>query len=942
MDYKKTLNLPKTSFSMKANLTAREPLIQKRWREMDIYSAIRRRRKGAPKFVMHDGPPYANGGVHIGTGMNKILKDFVVKYFTLRGYDAPFVPGWDCHGLPIEHKVITATRELGETASPSEIRRRCRAYAEKFIDLQREQFRALGVFADWDNPYLTFTPSYEEGVLDVFQRMFERGYVVRALKSIHWCMHCVTALADAELEYAEIASPSIHVLFPDAKGLVEAFGVEDDSPAYVLIWTTTPWTLPANVAAAVNPEVEYVLFRFSSPSVGRGITFAASSLLDAVKEATGFEDVEVLGRAKGEALVGLTYRHPFLDRTGRVIAAPFVTVTDGTGVVHIAPGHGAEDYQAGVENDLPIISPVDEKGRFTDEVPLWKGMNVHEADPLIVEHLRSLGLLAASGSLSHSYPHCWRCKNPVIFRATPQWFVSVDHENLRGRMLEAVKKTRWVPAWGEDRIASMITNRPDWCISRQRVWGVPIPALYCNSCGSTVVNSEMLDAVRAFVREHGADGYFDASPADFLPEGFRCPHCGGSDFTKEKDIFDVWFESGSSFRSVVMRHPQLRFPADVYLEGTDQHRGWFQLSLLPALAAYDEPPFETVITHGFIVDEWGQKLSKSRKKKESKYDVTAAHDCVRMFGADVVRLWISSVDYREDVLFSEDVVSRLNSSYFAIRNCFRFMLGNLSGFTPAEALPYSELKPLDRWALARLHELAERASRHYENFEFHRFYQDFRTFCDVTLSSDYFDIIKDRLYCDGADSPSRRAARTVLFELASALVRMVSPVLVHTAEEIWEHLRAMDPSLPESVHLSDWPELPAEWADRDLAARFDELFRVRYAVRRRLEALRAAGELKRTEEAAVTVHASDAALAELLRSFGGELADLFKTAEVTLADSPDGLEPDPDLPAVSVAAERASWAKCARCWNHRPEVGSDPAHPDLCARCVAVVKEAAE
>ncbi|MFA4986214.1 MAG: isoleucine--tRNA ligase [Candidatus Brocadiia bacterium] len=938
MEYKHTLNLPKTDFAMKANLTSREPIMQARWAEMDVYSQIRTSRKGRPVFTMHDGPPYANGGVHIGTGMNKILKDIVVKYFTLRGFDVPYIPGWDCHGLPIEHKVVNEIKANKEELTPAEVRQRCRAYAQKYIDLQRQQFMALGVFGDWYHPYLTFTPEYESGVLDVFRRMYEKGYVTRALKPIHWCMHCETALAEAEIEYGDETGPSIFVLFPDAKGLDEAFGLKLDAPAYAFIWTTTPWTLPSNLAVAVNPALEYALVSIETKSLGRGFTFVAKDRIEAVRSATRFERFEVVAVCSGSALAGVTYRHPFADRTGKLILADFVTVEDGTGIVHVAPGHGQEDYFAGLQNGLDVLSPVDSRGRFTKEVPLWEGLSVHDADPKIIAHLNSQGFLVGSGILTHSYPHCWRCKNPVIFRATPQWFVKIEHEGLRDRMLSEIDATRWVPSWGYDRISGMVKGRPDWCISRQRVWGVLIPAFYCLDCGETVLDGKILDSVVEFVKKHGADGYFDCAPGDVLPKGTCCPKCSSSRIQKEHDIFDVWFESGSSFRSVVMARPELSFPADVYLEGTDQHRGWFQLSLLPAVAAYDTRPFKTVVTHGFIVDEWGQKLSKS-KKKESKYDVTAAHDCVRVFGADVVRLWICSVDYKEDVLFSEEVVSRLNGSYFAIRNCFRYMLGNLSGFSQNEMVEYEQLGDLDKWALAELAALEEKLRGHFEDFEYHRFYQDFKNFCDVTLSSDYFDILKDRLYCDASSWVSRRSSRTVLFHICSALARMMAPVLVHTAEEIWDALKVFVP-LENSVHMSLWPEIPKEWRNEKARSVFAKIGQVRYAVRRRLEILRNSGALSRSEEAGVAIWTTDSALHDLLLRNASALPEVFKVSELSIcSEEREGQLPDPDLPSVSVSVWKVEHRKCARCWNHRADVGHNADHPDICSRCVSAVKD---
>ncbi|MDZ7815882.1 MAG: isoleucine--tRNA ligase [Planctomycetota bacterium] len=770
--------------------------------------------------------------------------------------------------------------------------------------------------------------------------MYERGVLSPVRSSpFHWCMSCETALADAELEYKDSVAPSIFVLMPGAEGFESAFGRKLDAPAYCLIWTTTPWTLPANVATAVNPRVDYALVRFSSEKLGKGYTVVAQDLLEQVRESTSFDSFEKVSACKGEALEGVTYDHPFMERKGRTILADFVTVEDGTGVVHIAPGHGVDDYVVGMQHGLDLVSPVDHRGCFTDEGERWKGVNVHEADPMIIEFLLGEGLLVGNSKLSHSYPHCWRCKSPVIFRATPQWFVRVDHNGLRRKMLDAIDETRWIPAWGHDRISGMVKDRPDWCISRQRSWGVPIPAFHCNECSQTVLNAEILDAVQTYVSKKGTDGYFAAHANEILPEGYRCPECGSTALEKEKDIFDVWFESGSSFRAAVMSHPQLSFPSDCYLEGTDQHRGWFQLSILPALAAYDEKPVKTIVTHGFIVDEWGQKLSKSRKKvKKSKYDVTAAHDCVRAFGADVVRLWISSVDYREDVMFSEDIVGRLKGSYFAIRNCFRFMLGNLSSFDESQMLDYEELPELDRWVLAELKRVTASAAKFYESFEFHRVFSTVKTFCEVTLSSDYFDMVKDRLYCDPFDSNSGLAARTVLFHLATSLAKVLSPVLVHTCEEIWERL-SKHGDLEESVHLAYWPDIPAQWDSDELRDEYGLLFKVRYAVRKRLEELRSRNVINRNEEARVSLFAEGVSERNVLARRLDTLADLFKVAQVELHDeATDEMTQDGTLAGLFIAVRRSEYGKCERCWNHRESVGTRDKHPELCDRCYSAVK----
>jgi len=919
--YKDTLNLPSTRFEMKANLAAREPKCQERWRADDLYGQIRRERAGRTRRVLHDGPPYANGEIHMGHLLNKVLKDVVVRYFTMRGYDSPYVPGWDCHGLPIEHKVM---KDLGSKANglpTSEVRSLCRDEALKWVDVQRDQFRRLGISADWDSPYLTLDPRYEAGVLDVLADLLEGGYVHRQLKPIHWCINDRTALAEAELEYREATSTSIYVNFPMTSGVPEAWGL---GPWHAMIWTTTPWTLPANVAIAVHPNLEYSGVRYADPDSGAAVhTIVVADLVARVMALRGVTDFNEVGRCRGRDLEGATYRHAFLDRTGPIVAAQYVAAEDGTGLVHTAPGHGADDYQTGRAYGLPTLSPVDASGRYTDEAPAGLvGKSVFAANPDVVAMVRATGALYHEYAFKHSYPHCWRCKKPVIFRATEQWFIGVDHADLRKRSLEAIDKVRWVPAWGESRIESMVVGRPDWCISRQRSWGVPIPALGCESCGTQLLNADSVRHVRDLVRVEGADAWYDRPAADFVPPGASCPGCGGTAFRKEGDILDVWFESGSSQRAV-LREPSfgLGFPADLYLEGSDQHRGWFQSSLLTAVGTAGRAPFEAVLTHGFVVDDKGEKMAKSGGNALSAVKMTEQH------GADVLRLYVASMDYADDVRMSERGIKEAAEAYRKIRNTFRYLLGNLDDFArfdPSTVDP-STLHEVDRWALGRLNEVIRKVTEAYDQFDFYRAYQRIYQFCAVDLSSVYLDVLKDRLYAEAPEGHDRRAAQFVLARLHSALARLLAPFIPHTAEEVWDFVPSPKPS---SVHLADWPEPDPAFDDPGLSQRWAGLLEDRESVMIELERLRKEKAIGSGQEAVVRFTprrdrpAPDPEL----------LSGLFIVSEVVI----DSASPAETARAV---AARSPHPKCERCWNLRSTVGLDADHPTLCARCVRVLAE---
>lgn len=944
MEYKETLNLPKTRFPMKANLLDKEPKALKRWEDADLYGQIRKARAGAEKMILHDGPPYPTGDLHIGTGLNKILKDIIVRFSTMKGLDAPYVPGWDCHGLPIEHRVL---EELGEEAlklDKVKIRQKCRKYAEKFVKIQKEQFKRLGVMGDWDNPYLTLNHEYEAGIIEVFGKLVENGYVCRSKKPIHWCMKCKTALAEAELEYKDKTSPSVFVNFPLSGNYDEFWRLFDEAPSgidvagkeqiSILIWTTTPWTLPANLAIALHPDIEYAAVRYRNPKTGKHqVSIVAAALIDQIKNTTGIDSLQTLSTVKGEALEGLRYRHVLSDRECRVILAAYVAVSEGTGCVHTAPGHGQDDYISGLKYELPIMSPVDEKGEFTEEAgTTLQGRYVYDANQIIVDTLNDTGAMLYADKLQHSYPHCWRCANPVIFRATEQWFISIDHDGLRDKALESIKDIKWIPEWGEERIAGMIRNRPDWCVSRQRSWGVPIPAFYCNDCKRPLVNADTIEAVRNKFAANGADSWFYMEAADFLDNGTACTGCGGTNFEKENDIFDVWFESGSSHNSVLNKREELTFPADIYLEGSDQHRGWFQLSILPSIAAWDKAPCRTVITHGFVVDEKGEKMSKS------KGNFISVTDALKKSGGDIIRLCTVSMDYRHEMNTSYELLEKTADSYRRIRNTFRYLLGNLSGFNPAEdTVAYNDLPEIDRWALHRVQHLITSVTATIESFAFHRIYYLIHNFCTVEMSSFYLDILKDRLYTFEKGSVERRAAQTVLQHTLLTLVKLIAPVLVFTSDEVWSEIEYKDEDV-KSIHLASWPSATKEWVNDELNSSWDMIMKIREEVSRELERLRSAKLIGNSMEARVDIYADDKALFDMLKVRESDLATIFIVSEVNLLDAkPDDATQGDSVKEVWTRTSVSSNGKCERCWNYRDSVGSIPDFTGLCKRCYDVV-----
>jgi len=933
MDYKATLNLPKTAFAMKANLPQTEPQMLAWWDGIGIYKRLREVSADRPLWILHDGPPYANAPIHMGHVLNKVLKDVVVKSRTMLGFNAVYVPGFDCHGLPIEHEV---DKQLGldqpgidvrRAMDPVEKIRRCRAHAQKFVDIQRDEFRRLGVFGDWDNPYTTMAPAYEGVIVREFGRLVGRDLVYKGLKPVHWCMYCKTALAQAEVEYEEQRTPSVYVKFPL---LTPPAGLPGDGRTSLVIWTTTPWTLPANLAIAVHPDESYV-----AVATGDEVLIVAAKLAEEVVKVGRLAGARSLATFIGRELEGLEYRHAWLDRTGKVAAADFVAMDTGSGLVHIAPGHGEEDYDLGKRLGLKIYNPVDDDGRFVGDVERFAGLTVWEANPRIVEFLRERGALVAEMPLTHTYPHCWRCKNPTLFRATEQWFVGLDQQGLRARTLEAIRRdVRWIPTWGEERIYNMVAHRPDWTISRQRVWGVPIVAFYCVGCEALLLEQVVAEHVaQLFGEGRGIEEWYLRSEAELLPPGTRCHRCGGAAFRKGTDTLDVWFDSGCSHAAVLETRPELRWPAELYLEGSDQHRGWFHSSLLEAVATRGAPPYKAVLTCGFVVDGEGRKMSKSVGNGVSPEEL------LPKYGAEVLRLWVAAEDYTEDIRLSSEILDRLADAYRRLRNTARFLLGNLGDFDPVRhRQPYGRLDEVDRWIFDRLARLIDRVQRAYEEYQFHTVFHAIHNFCAVDLSAQYLDIIKDRLYTSAADDPRRRAAQTACHDILSALLRLLAPILSFTAEEAWRHLPG---GRVESVHLERFPEVPLEWLDDTLAREWTRLLEVRREIAKALETARARGLIGSGLAAAVTVTQAPEDLPELLARKRELLPTLLIVSQVSLepVGAPAVVQYESqEIPGLVIGVDHARGAKCARCWMWSERVGADAEHPTLCERCVAVLR----
>jgi isoleucyl-tRNA synthetase len=941
-DWKDTLNLPRTDFPMKANLQTTEPQALARWTEMDLYGQIRESRRGRPKFILHDGPPYANGRIHIGTAMNKILKDLVVKSRTMMGFDAPYVLGYDCHGLPIELKV---DRELGpkkRELSVADFRRACRAYATRFIGVMSDEFKRLGVFGDWDHLYLTMDYGYQAAIARALGKFVDQGLVYKGKKPVHWCIHCRTALAEAEVEYEEHSSPSIYVEFrlapESASQLAARVPALAGREVSVLIWTTTPWTIPSNLAIAFHPEFDYAAYEVD----GRAV-IVAEALAAKVGDAGGRTLDRPIARMKGEALEHIRFQHPLYARDSVGVLADYVTLEQGTGAVHTAPGHGSDDFETGVKYGLDIYAPVGPGGHFLETVELFGGQRVFDANPTIVEAIKSRGRLWHHEPFQHSYPHCWRCHNPVIFLATSQWFIRLDgplgSTTLRAAALDTVhNKVKWVPAWGRDRLANMLSHRPDWCISRQRAWGVPIPAVDCTTCGEAILTSALIDRAAAVFDVHGADAWYERPLEEFIPDGLTCPSCGGRAFERERDILDVWFDSGSSHEAVLPFRPELRWPADVYLEGSDQHRGWFQSSLLVGLGTRGQAPFSEVVTNGFVIDTDGAKMSKSLGNTVEPQTI------IKDSGAEILRLWIVMVDYREDVRISKQILARAVEAYRKIRNTMRYLLSNLYDFDPADRVPLARMEEVDRYALSRYAEAALAIRKAYDEYDYPTIFQAINQFTTVDVSAFYADVSKDRLYTFAAGSPERRSAQTAMYEIADGLVRLLAPVLSITADELWRHLPARKEA---SVHLAEFPPEASLAAMRDpvLERRYQTLLEARSAVNAKLEVLREAKAIGSSLQGRATIDVADPVAASLLRRYADTLPMLFIVSDVTLGPNAAAASPMADrelhdalqalaTPVWIVEASPAEGDKCPRCWRIVPSVSSAGDTLGLCSRCV--------
>jgi len=933
MDYKATLNLPRTDFPMKANLSQREPEMLSDWEKAGIYQLIRDSSQGRPVYILHDGPPYANGNIHLGTALNKIIKDMVVKAKNMAGHDSIYVPGWDCHGLPIEHQV---DKELGDkkaSLTQAEKRRYCRAYAERFVSIQREQFKRLGVFGQWDEPYLTMAYEYEAATIEEFGKLLMSGDVYKGKKPVFWCASCRTALAEAEVEYADHKTPSIWVKFPVTAGLKAPVPAGVDEQVSVVIWTTTPWTIPANLAIALHPDFTYQAVR-----VGGEVLILAKHLLGVCLAAWGYrqQDVEVISEFPGRLMEKVECRHPLFDRGSIVIMAPFVNLDAGTGCVHIAPGHGQEDYEIGTKYGLDNYAPVDDLGRFTDEVADFAGQYVFDANGGIIEKLQAVGALLGRSDMTHSYPHCWRCKSPIIFRSTEQWFISMDKNDLRRKTLQAINSVEWIPGWGKERIFGMIDKRPDWCISRQRSWGEPIVMFYCDRCHKEVMSAEIMARVVKIVAAAGADAWFEQDAQDLLPPNTSCPSCQGQSFSKDMNILDVWFDSGVSHAAVLERRGGLRSPADMYLEGSDQHRGWFHSSLLESVGTRGRAPYRSVLTHGFVVDGEGKKMSKSSG------NVIDPEEIISQYGAEILRLWVASEDYTDDIRISKEILNRLVEAYRRIRNTGRFILGNLYDFNAGTHLvPVGEMEEIDRWAMHRLQDVIQRVRDAYDQYQFHVVYHTIHNFCAVDLSALYLDILKDRLYTSKSDSRERRSAQSAIYTILENITRLLAPVMTFTMEEIWKTLPASQ-DRPSSVHLSSLPQVDPLLQDSQLAERWKLLFKARSEISKAIEMARKEKIIGHSLDAHVAV-ALPAELREKLGDCAATLRTILIVSRLELLpaaelDKMENLFVGSDLEGLRVKVRKASGKKCERCWMYSDVTTSaDAGLPIICPRCHDVV-----
>ena len=951
-DWKDTLNLPRTGFSMKASLQTAEPKAIDRWESIGLYERIRELRAGCPRFVLHDGPPYANGRIHLGTALNKILKDFIVKARTMAGFDAPYVPGWDCHGLPIELQVDKKLGKKKRELSVTGFRRECRTYAEKYVALMREDFKRLGIIGQWDAPYLTMNFSYQAAIVKALGTLVQKGLVYKGKKPVHWCVRCRTALAEAEVDYEPHTSPSIYVDFPladsSANQLAGIAPALDGRTVSVLIWTTTPWTLPSNLAIAFHPEFDYAAYDTSDT-----VVIVAEQLAEAVGKSVGRVFEAPVARFKGRELEGLRFRHPLYDRDSIAVLADYVTLEQGTGAVHTAPGHGADDFLTGQRYGLDVYAPVNSSGRFTDEVAQFSGMRVFDANPEIENALRDAGHLWHRSDFSHAYPHCWRCHRPVIFLATPQWFISMDGApaadtqpeadvfSLRTQAVDAITQVDWFPRWGEKRLRGMLETRPDWCISRQRSWGVPIPALRCRSCDEAILSSAVIDSTEAVFARHGADAWYEQDLATFVPESLMCPKCGGKDFDREENILDVWFDSGVSLEAVQTDNPHLKWPAALYLEGSDQYRGWFQSSLLIGVATHEHAHYKQVVTHGFVVDESGRKMSKSLG------NMIEPQTIIKQSGAEILRLWVSMVDYREEIRIGKEILDRVIEAYRKIRNTLRILIANLYDFDPSECIDIENLQELDRYALALYGDATKKILAAYDNYDFQTIAHTVNNLLTVDLSAFYIDISKDRLYTFAEASPERRSAQTAIYLITEGLTRLLAPLLPVTTDELWQHLPG---DRGQSVHLADFPTDTDQLIDRKLIQRWTRLRNIRDAVNIDLEHLRKQKIVGTSLEAQVVLRAWGRT-ATLLETYRTDLPMLLITSQVDLSteakmpsdsrisdkEATAWQEPDGTL---EINVTRVTGIKCPRCWRYVDSVSTDPTLEGLCKRCVSTLSEA--
>jgi isoleucyl-tRNA synthetase len=930
MDYKQTLNLPKTKFPMKANLPNKEPEHLKTWEALDLYERLREQSKTRKRFILHDGPPYANGNIHIGTALNKILKDIIVRSRQMSGFNAIYVPGWDCHGLPIEHNVDKELGKKKKELSQVSIRKKCRAYAEKFIDIQRNEFKRLGVLGEWQKPYLTMNYRFESIIAKECGKFALNNSLYRKNKPVHWCCQCQTALAEAEIEYEDESSPSIFVKFQCESDLGDIHESLAKKKVAIVIWTTTPWTIPANMAIALHPDFEYVAV--STPD--NEILILARELVDSCMQKFGRKDYQTLCSIAAKDLENKTCRHPLYERSSVVILGNHVTLDAGTGCVHTAPGHGREDYECALNYDLDIFSPVNSKGCFTDENPLFEGQFVFEANDAIIAKLNENNALIATEKIKHSYPHCWRCKKPVIFRSTPQWFISMEKNDLRKKALTEIDNVQWVPHWGRERIYGMIENRPDWCVSRQRSWGVPIVVFYCKKCDAVVINQEILDKVGELFEKHGADIWFEKdNESDFIPEFTKCPECDHDQFSKGMDILDVWFDSGVTHAAVLEDRDYLDWPADLYLEGSDQHRGWFHSSLLTSVGTRGKAPYKAVLTHGFVVDEHGKKMSKSVG------NIVAPEKVIKKFGAEILRLWVSAADYRDDIRISDNILKQLSDAYRRIRNTCRFILGNIHDFDPStDRVAYADMAELDQYIMHRLQRLTKRCRRAYDEYEFHTIYHSLNNFCTLELSAFYLDILKDRLYINPSKSTLRRSAQTAMFDILDTMVRLMAPILAFTAEEIMQYMPAEQQDMTKSVHMLLFPEVDQHAINQSLAERWEQFISLRGEVSKAIELARNEKTVGHSLDAHVIISAQDD-IYKLLTHLD-DLRSLFIVSRVTVVKDPlENAYTSENIKNFQVKVEAAGGKKCQRCWVYDDSVGTNDEYPDTCKRCQDILHE---